>query len=281
MKSLYGVIGYPIEHSKSPMMHNAWFRNENFEGYYHPFKIEKNQLGNAIRGMKALQMKGWNVTIPYKEAIIPFLDEVDAAAVAIGAVNTVVYKNGKWVGTNTDGDGFVASLSLKRTKEQLKTSSILLIGAGGAAKGIYYALVNAGVNNIHIANRTVERASSLISKIAADGNFKGISLDSATEQLTQYDIIINTTSVGMYPEIDSVPIEVTNIKAGTLAVDIIYNPLETAFLKAAKERGAETLNGVGMFVYQGALAFEHWTGIRPDIEKAMTMIELNQGGTTC
>lgn len=279
MAYLLGVIGNPIAQSKSPLMHNKWLENEGLDGFYQAFAIEPEKLEAAIIGMKALGFNGWNVTIPFKEAIIPFLDELDAAANAIGAVNTVVRKGEKLIGRNTDGLGFVQSLLDKRSADQLKQASILIIGAGGAAKGIYYALAKQLPKKIAITNRTQLRAESLVRSISVESPGCAFSIGEAQERLGEFDIIINTTSAGMFPNIKDMPLDITNIKKNALAADIIYNPLETSFLRKARLNGADTLNGVGMFVHQGALAFSYWTGKYPNSEQAINTIIQDQGGT--
>ncbi|MDG5470882.1 shikimate dehydrogenase [Jeotgalibacillus sp. ET6] len=281
MTSLYGVIGNPISHSRSPQMHNRWFAEAGIDGQYFPFDIEPSRLEEAVRGMKALNLGGWNVTIPFKEAILPLLDQVDDDAINIGAVNTVQNRNGKLIGSNTDGAGFAASLLEKRTAEDIKQSSILIIGAGGAAKGIYYALTKLNPASITVSNRTEERAVSLIQSIKTPVKAQAVSIQECEKLLSSYDIVINTSSVGMFPHTERLPIEISGMKDNALAADIIYNPLETAFLKEARKHKADTLNGVGMFVQQGALAFSQWTGIKPDTEKAISRITEELGGTSC
>ncbi|MGD7044047.1 shikimate dehydrogenase [Jeotgalibacillus proteolyticus] len=281
MTSLYGVIGNPITHSRSPQMHNRWFAEEGIDGQYFPFDIEPGRLEEAVRGMKALNIAGWNVTIPFKEAIMPLLDQVDDDAIKIGAVNTVKNCKGRLVGSNTDGAGFAASLLEKRTTEDIKQSSILIIGAGGAAKGIYYALTKLTPASITVANRTEERAVSLIQSIITPVKAQAVTIQECEKLLSSYDIVINTSSVGMFPHTERLPIHVSGLKNNALAADIIYNPLETAFLKEAKKCKADTLNGVGMFVHQGAMSFNQWTGTRPDTVKAISRITEELGGPSC
>ncbi|KIL46069.1 shikimate dehydrogenase [Jeotgalibacillus campisalis] len=262
-------------------MHNHWFEEEGIDGKYVPFEIDPNRLEEAVRGMKALNFTGWNVTIPFKEAIIPLLDQVEEDAKLIGAVNTVINQQGKLIGSNTDGAGFVESLYEKRTLKEIQQSSILLIGAGGAAKGIFHALAKLEPAHLAVANRTEERALSLIQSIKTNKKAQAITIRECEKLLSTFDIVINTTSVGMFPHVENMPIDVTKMKNCTLAADIIYNPLETAFLREAKKHGADTLNGVGMFVHQGALAFHQWTGTNPDTDKAVSRITKQLGGTSC
>ncbi|MBO0996500.1 shikimate dehydrogenase [Bacillus sp. SD075] len=280
MKKIYGVMGDPIAHSMSPDIHNDAFEKENIEAVYHHFHVTKEGLNDAVKGMKALGIEGFNITIPHKTSIIPFLDEVDELALAIGAVNTVVNKNGRFIGYNTDGIGFFKSLC-DEISGDIKAKKTLVIGAGGAARAIYFTLVNEGVKQVDIANRTKERAAQLVSDCPYDKVSKALSIIEAEESLSQYDLIIQTTSSGMSPELDHSPLKVDQLKTGAIVSDIIYNPLQTKLLREAGEKGAETQNGLGMFINQAALAFEIWTGIMPDTAR-MTDIVLNKlGGNTC
>lgn len=280
MKKIYGVMGDPIAHSMSPDIHNDAFEKENIEAVYHHFHVTKDGLNDAVKGMKALGIEGFNITIPHKTSIIPFLDEVDELALAIGAVNTVVNKNGRFIGYNTDGKGFFKSLC-DEISGDIKAKKTLVIGAGGAARAIYFTLVKEGVKQVDIANRTKERAAQLVSDCPYDKVSKALSIIEAEESLSQYDLIIQTTSSGMSPELDHSPLKVDQLKTGAIVSDIIYNPLQTKLLREAGEKGAETQNGLGMFINQAALAFEIWTGIMPDTAR-MTDIVLNKlGGNTC
>lgn len=280
MKKIYGVMGDPIAHSMSPDIHNDAFEKENIEAVYHHFHVTKEGLNDAVKGMKALGIEGFNITIPHKTSIIPFLDEVDELALAIGAVNTVVNKNGRFIGYNTDGKGFFKSLC-DEISGDIKAKKTLVIGAGGAARAIYFTLVKEGVKQVDIANRTKERAAQLVSDCPYDKVSKALSIIEAEESLSQYDLIIQTTSSGMSPELDHSPLKVDQLKTGAIVSDIIYNPLQTKLLLEAREKGAETQNGLGMFINQAALAFEIWTGIMPDTAR-MTEIVLNKlGGNTC
>ncbi|MDV7764485.1 shikimate dehydrogenase [Peribacillus sp. CSMR9] len=280
MKKIYGVMGDPIAHSMSPDIHNDAFEKENIEAVYHHFHVTKEGLNDAVKGMKALGIEGFNITIPHKTSIIPFLDEVDELALAIGAVNTVVNKNGRFIGYNTDGKGFFKSLC-DEISGDIKAKKTLVIGAGGAARAIYFTLVKEGVKQVDIANRTKERAAQLVSDCPYDKVSKALSIIEAEESLSQYDLIIQTTSSGMSPELDHSPLKVDQLKTGAIVCDIIYNPLQTKLLLEAREKGAETQNGLGMFINQAALAFEIWTGVMPDTAR-MTEIVLNKlGGNTC
>ncbi|KAB2338629.1 shikimate dehydrogenase [Cytobacillus depressus] len=275
MKKLFAVIGDPIAHSMSPVMHNDLFQAYEIDAYYQPLHVKREDLEVAIKGLKAIGIAGFNVTVPHKEAIIPLLDELDPLAKSIGAVNTVVNENGKLIGFNTDGSGYVRGLL--EELPSLQDKKVLVIGAGGAARGIYFTMAQAGVVQLDISNRTVSKANVIVSECPFDVQSEVLNMDEAEKNLGQYDLIIQTTLAGMAPNIQELPISIQHLKAGSFVSDIIYNPLETTFLQEAKKNGADIQNGLNMFVFQGALAFEKWTGIFPDT-KRMRKIVLSQLG---
>lgn len=279
MKKLYGVIGDPIAQSMSPIMHNDLFRHYGFDAHYHAFAIKEKDLENAVKGFKAIGLAGFNVTIPHKRGIMPFLDRIDSLAEAIGAVNTVVNVDGELVGYNTDGSGFVQGL--KSELASITNKKVLIIGAGGAARAIYFSLAREGIAKIDLTNRTLEKTEQLAKECPYDVTSSILSLKDAEVNLGSYDIIVQTTSIGMAPHIEYEPLSVHNVKENSFVSDIIYNPLETKFLMAAKEKKAITQNGIAMFVHQGALAFEKWTGIEPDITRMESIVRKQLGGTTC
>ncbi|MFD1030552.1 shikimate dehydrogenase [Metaplanococcus flavidus] len=271
MKKWYAVIGDPISHSLSPLMHDTWFKENGIDATFIPIHVEPSNLKQAFESLQTLGVSGFNVTLPHKQAIIPLLDGVDDTASMMDAVNTVVRGGKLYKGSNTDGDGFVESLL---TTESSPDSKVLLIGAGGAARGISFALKRRGFGDVTITNRTHRRAEEL----ADESGSKSMVKAEAEKKLGDFDIIIQTTSVGL-AENEALPISLQNIRAGTLAADIVYNPIKTPFLKVAEEKGCKTLNGVGMFVYQGAIAFEKWTGLKPDTDNMIQMITEKLGGT--
>ena len=276
MKKLFGVIGDPIAHSMSPLMHNDLFQNYSMDAHYFPFHVKKENLLDAINGLKSLGVCGFNITVPHKVAIIPLLDQIDPLANAIGAVNTVVNVDGKLVGYNTDGNGYVRGLTEQITN--LQDQAVLMIGSGGAARALFFSLAKAGVKRLDICNRTKEKASTLIEECPYHVNSSAYEMKEAEEQLGEYDVIIQTTTIGMSPHDEDVPLSLEHLKAGTFVSDIIYNPLETAFLREAKKKGAMIQNGLDMFVFQGALAFEIWTGIFPDTDRMKNIVEMQLGG---
>ncbi|MGE8035210.1 shikimate dehydrogenase [Lysinibacillus sp. KCTC 33748] len=275
MKKWFAVIGDPIEHSKSPAMHNAWFEELSIDATYIPVRVSSENLEAAVAGLKTLGASGWNVTIPHKTAIIPYLDELDELAEKMGAVNTVVRtKEGKLKGYNTDGVGFVRSLEEAVSKSH-KDKPVLLIGAGGAARGIAFAMQQQGYTNLTIANRTVANAKAIVDEMGI-GN--AISLADAEESLADFGILVQMTSAGLATGNFSMPFSLEQLAEGAIVADIVYNPLMTPFLKAADEKGATVVTGLGMFVHQGAIAFEHWLGEYPNTNSMIAQLKVQLGG---
>lgn len=275
MKKWFAVIGDPIAQSKSPEMHNAWYEQEDVDATYIPVHVKPENLQQAVASFKLLGASGWNVTIPHKQTIIPHLDELDELAQKMGAVNTVVRTaEGKLKGYNTDGPGFVKSLeeAIGTAKRQ---QPVLVIGAGGAARGIAFALQMAGYENITIANRTVQKAQQIIDEMNAG---KAISMQQAEASLDAYRIFIQTTPAGMSTEDFSLPFSLDKFPTGAIAADIVYNPLMTPFLRAAEQKGATIVNGLGMFVHQGAIAYEHWLGSYPNTNAMIARLSEQLGG---
>ncbi len=259
-----GLIGYPIQHSLSPWIHEQFLQSANLTGSYSKFEIAPDQSFAAkMEMLKESQIDGFNITVPYKETIIPYLDEIDDAAKKMGAVNTVVNRNGLWIGYNTDGSGYVRALESKFPA--LFTAGpkrILIIGAGGAARGIYYALITNGNTYVDIANRTVASAMDIASLKKTDTITQILTLSEAEEVLADYDLIIQTTSVGMRPLTTEKVLSLHNLKQGCIVSDIVYQPLETAFLTEAKTLGGQIHHGHTMLLYQAQYAFEIWTNKR-------------------
>ena len=276
MKKWYAVIGDPISQSMSPSMHDEWFENNKLNATYIPVHVREENIGDAVLSLKALGCSGWNVTVPHKSEIIQYLDEIEPFAKQMNAVNTVeVLPNGLLRGSNTDGLGFVRSLE-ELYGVRCKGNEVLIIGAGGAARGIAYALYKAGYGPITFTNRTIRKSSTIMQRNTGS---KSIYNSRSRRSLSAYSLIIQTTSVGMNFAQKGMPLNPGNITKGTVVADIIYNPLKTEFLKEAEKKGAFLLNGTGMFVHQGALAFEKWTGIRPNTEEMIEKITETLGGT--
>ncbi|PAE38461.1 shikimate dehydrogenase [Bacillus sp. 7884-1] len=279
MKKLFAVLGDPIGHSMSPIMLNDILSFYEIDAHYHPFHVRRDELETVIKGLKAIGISGFNITIPHKSTIIPFLDEIDELALSIGAVNTVVNENGKLVGYNTDGYGFIKGLNPYMSS--FSDKKVLVIGAGGAARAIYFTMAKMKPLAIDISNRTVLKAQELLDACPFESNSKALSLEEAELYLNEYDVVIQTTMIGMYPKISEMPISLKLLKSQSLVCDIIYNPLETQFLMEARQKGATVQNGVEMFVYQGALAFEKWTGIFPDVKRMRENVLQQLGGVKC
>lgn len=257
---LYGVFGDPVRHSKSPIMLNRAFREAGVNGVYAAFHVKPEELGDAVRGIRALGYRGVNVTLPHKVEVMKHIDEIDEGARLIGAVNTIVNENGVLTGYNTDGIGYVRSL-IEETGITLAGRNILVVGAGGAARGIVYALAKHNPRSIWIANRTKERAVELADDFKSYGDIAGIGFDGISAIGRSVDLVVNTTLVGMAPNIGESPIETDWLTPEVMVSDIIYTPLKTELLKRAEAIGCRVHGGLGMFIYQGAYAFEYWTGL--------------------
>ncbi len=264
----------------SPDIHNAALKEAGIDGHYHGFQVEKNQLEYAIKGMKALGISGFNVTVPHKVEIMQYLDKIDVTAERLKAVNTVRLEDGHFVGYNTDGEGFLHSL-LDALDQPLSQLSFLMIGAGGAASAIYTTIAEYAPKRFDITNRTIEKAEALIENAVGKITSSAFALKTAEERLGDYDVIIHTTSIGMYPNVNETPLSLANAKKTAVICDIVYNPLETKLLSEAKQLGLKTVDGVGMFVGQAARAFELWTGITPDVKKMKSIVIEKLGGTPC
>lgn len=280
---LFAVLGNPIAHSLSPLLHSFFMEQCHYNGVYLAFAPKKEELAQAIAGLKALGAKGINVTIPYKEAVIPYLADLTPQAKICQAVNTLILTEKGFIGDNTDGNGLIKALE-KQHGWQPEGRKILLIGAGGAAKGVAAAIARRQVAEIVIVNRTKEKAESLAKLLAQHSECLIKVLDwDALQQETLYqnvDTFINTTPVGMSPHIEAMaPVRMECLCEDHMAVDLIYNPLETKFLRLAKAQGAKTASGLGMFVEQGALSFAAWTTITPETTDAYRLIAetLNNG----
>jgi shikimate dehydrogenase len=257
--TLYGVLGNPISHSKSPLMMNRAFQECGLNAAYAAFHIEQGTLKEAIQGIRALRFRGLNVTIPFKVEVMSYVDELDESARVIGAVNTIVNDHGKLIGYNTDGIGYARSLC-EETGISLQGKRVLLLGAGGAGRGIGYALAKAGAKMIWVSNRTLSKADELVHYISSLTDAKSIASEAIAGIIDEVDLVVNNTSLGMHPNINEIPLDPSLLHAKLVVSDIIYTPMETRLLKEAKARGALTHGGLGMFIYQGAYAFEYWTG---------------------
>jgi shikimate dehydrogenase len=261
---LVGIIGDPVEHSLSAPMHNAAFKHLKMDYVYVPFHVRGENLESAIQGARSLEIKGLNVTIPHKTAVIPYLDEVDQAAQLIGAVNTIKFTENTAKGYNTDGVGAVKALE---EITPVKGKKVVIMGAGGAARALAFQLILSGIVDLVIANRTRQKAEQLARDIQGKLEFSPEVIGLKEMELSSTDILINTTSVGMYPHQDQPPLVRGDQMHPELVVnDVIYNPLQTKLMEEAGSIGAKTLNGTKMLIYQGMESFRIWTGITPPVE---------------
>lgn len=266
--SLYALIGNPINNSLSPKIHNFILEELKLNSLYMAFNIQEQDLEQAIEGFKAMGVKGFNITIPFKKEIIKYLDSISPEAEIIGAINTVKNQNGKLVGYNTDGLGFLKTF--KDNNVDLAHKNILIIGAGGAAYGIACTLANENIESISIANRSVENSLILKEKIESINSNIDVLLDDLNLQKINkniIDIIINTTSIGMSPEEDKCPIVLDGFKGEIVVYDIIYKPLKTKLLMEAENKGYKTFNGLSMLINQAILAESIWNEIDDEKNK--------------
>lgn len=257
----FGLIGYPVKHSLSPWIHEKFLQKAGLSGNYSIIEITPDEsLKARLTHLEGQGVDGFNVTVPYKQTVIPYLDEIDPEAKAIGAVNTVVKQGDKWKGYNTDGKGYTRALKNKFPNTFLnKENRILIIGAGGAARGIYYALAQERFHQIDIANRTISSAENIAELCLESTKTAILSLDDARKSMHGYDVIIQTTSIGMKPNQEQSVIPVKAVKPSCIVSDIVYQPLETRFLSEAKKAGASIQYGHTMLLYQAQYAFEIWT----------------------
>lgn len=261
----YGIFGFPLSHTLSPRMQEAAFRAAGLKAFYLPFELAHEEFRRVLRGRRTLVLDGFNVTVPYKEETLRLIDRVSPEARAIGAVNTVVKRGSRWVGFNTDGVGFIASLAEAGFRPRGR--NVLILGAGGSARAVAYALAKNGARSIAIANRTLFRAQRLIAQYRRifpqmiPSPFPLPLRGRGLKVRGEIDLVVNATAVGLKKNDPSL-VNPADFPKRTLFVDLIYNPAETRFLRLARKSGHRTLNGLGMLLYQGAEAFRLWTGKR-------------------
>ena len=251
------VIGNPIEHSLSPMLHNYWINENNINALYEKHKLDENDLRDLFFQVKEKKIDGINVTVPFKKAVIPFLDQLTNEAVKTQSVNTIYLHENKLMGHNTDIIGF--KKSIKNFKYDINNKEVFILGAGGVVPSIIFALTQMGVSKIIVSNRSKEKADNL------KNLFQNIEILN-WGKIPNFDMIINATSVGLKKE-DNINLDLSSVGKDKFFYDVIYNPKETNFLKTGKNGGNITLNGKMMFVYQALSAFKIWHGIEPDINE--------------
>lgn len=264
---LTGVFGDPVDDNPTGVVEEAAFAAKNLNYRYLTIKVLPEDLGKAMDSVKIFGMKGINLTMPHKIKVLPYLDELSPAAEIIGAVNTVIQKEGKLFGENTDGKGFVTAL--KNSGETLDKKNVTILGAGGAARAIAVECALNGAAHINIINRSIEKGEELASLIQmkTDSSAKYLNWKNNMEIPSDIDILINATSIGFSPNVTDKPdIDYTTITPEMCVCDVIFNPAETIFLKSAAENGAKTITGLGMLVQQAALNFTLWTGVEAPVD---------------
>ena len=266
---LCGLIGDPVEHTMSPAMHNAAFARMGLDYVYVPFRVKPEDLPQAIAGMRALNIRGLNVTIPHKVAIIPLLDELDPLAERIGAVNTVVNDNGVLQGFNTDAIGFLEALTRKGVEPKAKR--VVVLGAGGAGRAASFVLAERGAHLVILSRKlelkwAEELAGQLTQAFGREVEAMELTSENMAHSLEGAYILVNATSVGMIPDTDETPVSADLLKPSLVIFDVVYNPIKTKLMRQAEQIGAQTISGLEMLVWQGALAFDLWTGAKPPVE---------------
>ncbi|MGC8833018.1 MAG: shikimate dehydrogenase [Armatimonadota bacterium] len=264
------VIGHPIAHSLSPRMHNAAIAALGMDLCYVAFDVPPEKLGHAVQGMRGLGIIGMNVTVPHKQAVVEYIDEISDEARLVGAVNTVKNEGGRLVGFNTDVYGILKSLEDAGLSVLPKQTAVL--GASGAARGVVYALASRPeVESVFVFNRTLRKAEEMCTVLAEATRKKIYALPLEDTHLRKHlgecGLLINATSVGMHPDVDASPLpDASVLHSGLVVYDAVFNPRTTKLLKQAQERGCRTVSGIGMLVHQGAKSFEIWTGIQPPVD---------------
>jgi shikimate dehydrogenase len=260
---LAGVMGWPVMHSRSPMLHNYWFRQHGLAGTYVPLAIRPEGLPAALRALHPLGFAGCNLTIPHKEQAMSIVDEVDALAKAIGAISCVVVRpDGSLAGSNNDCYGFIQSIKQAQPGWRADSGPVVVIGAGGGSRAVCYGLAQEGAKEIRLVNRTFARAKAIAE--AFRGPIKALPWEQRHDVLEGAAMVVNTTSNGMVGQ-PALDLKLDKLPKSALAADIIYIPLETPFLAAARKRGNRTVNGLGMLLHQGRPAWKAWFGIEPEV----------------
>jgi len=274
---IIGLIGENIENSLSPLFHNQIILKHSVNFCYLPFQVVETDLGEAIQGIRALNVRGVNITFPYKEKVIEFLDEVEESARRIGAVNTIVNNKGILTGYNTDVIGFKKSLQ-DNGKFVIKEKKAVILGAGGAARAVTYSLLEEGIEEISIFNRTLEKAKKIKQNLSpffpkSSINIFSFEQNDLKDKIKKANLLVNATSVGMASQLNNTPLPDEKLFHPNLLVyDLIYHPAKTLLLKQAERVGAKIINGLPMLVYQGIESFYLWTGFKPEEKEVLEMI---------
>jgi len=259
------IIGHPVKHSRSPMIHGYWLQHYGIEGAYIKKDVSPENLKSFISELTPQNCVGGNVTIPHKETVFNALEHHTPEALKLEAVNTLYWEDGRLIGHNTDGYGFVSHLKASISQDISTFETALILGAGGAAKPIIASLINEGVKTIKIANRTFERAEKLSVQFATDNcQLEAIAWGETSKHLQEADLLVNTTSLGMSGQ-PPLELDLDLIASSSVVYDIVYAPLETELIKASRKRGARCVDGLGMLLHQAVPGFEKWFGMRPDV----------------
>ena len=272
--ALAGVVGWPIAHSRSPRLHGFWLETYAIDGAYVPLAVRPEDLEVALRGLLAAGFRGVNLTIPHKEQVLALCDRVEETAQRIGAVNTLVFDGGRIHGSNSDAFGFIENLKAGAAKHDLAHdlthdltgAPALLLGAGGAARAVAIALLDAGVPALRICNRSPERAAALAAELGAAAT--ALPWAQRADALDDIGLLVNSTSLGMSGQ-PSLEIALDRLPPAALVTDLVYSPLETELLAAARMRGCRTVDGLGMLLHQARPGFRAWFGVEPEVTQAL------------
>lgn len=256
------VIGWPISHSRSPLIHGYWLKQHGIDGSYTRQPLEPEKLADFLRDLRSNGFAGCNCTIPHKEEVFKLVPAADDYTRRVGAINTVYFRDGTLAGTNTDGEGFIANLASKVDVEQLRNERVIILGAGGAALAIAGALQDRQIGNIAIANRTPERVAAVQAKIG--GRIETLQWENAGESLSECRLLINTTSLGMQGQ-PPLQLQLDRLQPEAVVTDIVYTPLKTPLLIDAERRGNRVVGGLGMLLHQAVRGFSLWFGVRPKV----------------
>lgn len=262
-----GVMGWPVDHSKSPALHEYWLKHYGIKGSYVRLPVKPKELRSALRSLAGKGFAGVNLTVPHKEAALDLVDEVSNDARRIGAVNTIfVSDDGRLHATNTDAYGFISNLQTSEPNFDLKAGPAVVLGAGGAARAVCVALQDAGVPEVRLVNRTLSRAENVAQNLG--GKIKAVSWGEGACQLRDAALLVNTTILGMSGQ-PSLNIDLAKFGDDGVVTDVVYSPLETPLLASARARGLRTVDGLGMLLYQAQAGFEGWFGYKPAVTAAL------------
>ena len=270
---LAGILGWPVGHSKSPRLHGYWLERHGIDGAYVPLPVRPEAFASALRALGDLGFRGVSLTVPHKVAALEVCDRLDAAAERIGAVNTVVFAEGRIEGRNTDAPGFLESLRQGAPEWRAAAGPAVVLGAGGAARAVVFALLEAGLAEIRLSNRTAARAEGLARDFGT--RVTAVPWEARAEALAGAGLLVNTTSLGMTGQA-GLDLALERLPESALVTDIVYAPLETDLLRRAQARGHKTVDGLGMLLHQGRPAFEAWFGVKPEVTPELRAFVLGQ-----